>query len=124
MSQFVEEIPMPQYAILVYDNQAAMADAGPHEIDQLMKDHSAFIQRNTNVLRGGHALLPGSTAFSIRRDHSGAPDATAGPYADTTDVLGGYYLIDVPGPAEAVVIAKQVPAPFGGVEVRGLQTVD
>jgi hypothetical protein len=49
---------------------------------------------------------------------------TDGPFAETKEALGGYYVIDAADLDQALAIAKQVPAPFGGVEVRPVRTVD
>ncbi len=50
--------------------------------------------------------------------------ATDGPFAETKEALGGYYLIEAADLDEALAVAKQVPAPFGGVEVRPVRTFD
>jgi hypothetical protein len=46
---------------------------------------------------------------------------TDGPFAETKEALGGYYLVDAESLDEALALAKQVPAPFGGVEVRPIR---
>lgn len=57
-------------------------------------------------------------ATSIRTDADGTMVVTDGAFAETKEALGGYYLIDVADLDEAIAVAKQVPAPSGGVEVR------
>ena len=54
----------------------------------------------------------------MRPDGAGGFTVTDGPFAETKEALGGYYLIEAADLDEAIAIAKQVPAPFGGVEVR------
>ena len=63
-------------------------------------------------------LEPTATATSVRSDGAGGFTVTDGPFAETKEALGGYYLITADDLDAAIAIAKQVPAPFGGVEVR------
>jgi hypothetical protein len=76
------------------------------------------------VLRGGNALLPTSSATSLRRDSSGKLVVTDGPFAETKEALGGYYLIEATDLDSAIAIASQVPTPYGGVEVRPIWVFD
>ena len=62
-----------------------------------------------------------TTATSLR---SGGSEVTDGPFAETKEVLGGYYLIDAPDLDTALAVAKTVPARFGGVEVRPVMVFD
>jgi hypothetical protein len=115
---------MAEYLVLIYDDEAAMASAGQDTWDQLMKDHTQFGEANAKAIRGGNALQPTSTATTIRKNDSGKPAVTDGPFAETKEVLGGYYLVEAADLDEAIAIAKQVPAPFGGVEVRPVMVFD
>jgi hypothetical protein len=114
---------MAQYLILIYEDETSWANADQDTPGQMGKEHVAFGQNNADVLRGGNALHPTTTATSIRRDSSGSVAVTDGPFAETKEALGGYYLIDVADLDEAVAVAKQVPAPFGGVEVRPVRVL-
>jgi hypothetical protein len=89
-----------------------------------MDGHQKFGQNNSAALRGGNALQPTSTATSIRAKGPDSTDFTVtdGPFAETKEALGGYYLIEAADLDEAIAIAKQVPAPYGGVEVRPIMT--
>jgi hypothetical protein len=109
---------MSQYLILIYEDEAKWASATPEESEQMHKEHAVFGQQHNAAISGGNALHPTSTATSIRRDVSGGFTVTDGPFAETKEVLGGYYLIEAADLDEAVSVAKQVPAHFGGVEVR------
>ena len=113
---------MAEYLILIYEDEAATAT--PEDFEQALKEHTAFSERNASVLRGGHALRPTNTATSIRKDSASGFAVTDGPFVETKEGLGGYYLIDVPSLDEAIAVAKQVPAPNGGVEVRPVWTFD
>jgi hypothetical protein len=114
---------MSQYLILIYEDEAKSASATPGESEQMYKEHAVFGQQNQAVISGGNALHPTSTATSIRRDASGGFSVTDGPFAETKEGLGGYYLIEAADLDEAVSVAKQVPAHFGGVEVRPVQVI-
>jgi len=67
----------------------------------------------------GRALQPTSTATTIRNDV-----VTDGPFAETKEALGGYYLIEARDLDHALEIAKLTPARFGGVEVRPIMVFD
>ena len=107
---------MAQYLVLIYDDEAAWAAGGP-ATEAVSKGHAEFGQAHADALRGGNALQPTSTATSIR---DGV--VTDGPFLEAKEVLGGYYLIEADDLDQALAVAKQVPAPFGGVEVRPIMT--
>jgi hypothetical protein len=115
---------MAQYLILLYEDEAAWANASQDAGDQVYKEHMAFNERNAAALRGGNALQPTGTATSIRKDSAGGFTVTDGPFAETKEALGGYYLIEAANLDEAIAVAKQVPAQFGGVEVRPIRVFD
>ncbi|MFI6604728.1 YciI family protein [Nonomuraea sp. NPDC050536] len=115
---------MPQYLILIYDDEAVREGARPEEFDGLLKAHEEFVAANAAVIRGGQALRGADTATSIRSDSSGGFAVTDGAFAETKEVLAGYYLIEVAHLDEALAVAKQVPAPFGGVEVRPIRVFE
>jgi hypothetical protein len=115
---------MAKYAVLIYGEEAPMAKAGKEAFDQLIKEHNAFGEQNVSVVRGGEALQPTATATSIRKDGSGGFVITDGPFAETKEALAGFYLIEADDLDQAIAIATQVPAPFGGVEVRPLVVWD
>lgn len=64
------------------------------------------------------------TATSLRRNSSGEIVATDGPFAETKEALGGYYVIEADDLDAALAVAKQVPAHFGGVEVRPIREMN
>lgn len=115
---------MSQYMILIYEDEAAWAKAGRKELDQAVEDHTAFGRRHAAVVCDAAALEPTASATSIRRTAAHGIIITKGPFAEPGQALGGYYLIEASGRAEAVEVAKQVPAPFGGVEVRPVRAFD
>ncbi len=113
---------MAEYLILIYGDEAALDNPEPGEFGQMMKGHQVFGERNAAVLRGGNALQPTATATSVRQDPSGEFVVTDGAFAETKEALGGYYLVEAADLDEALALAKQVPMPFGGVEIRPIRT--
>ncbi len=73
-------------------------------------------------MRGGNRLYGTDTATSIRSG-GGVPTVTDGPFAETKEALGGYYLIEADDLDAALRIAEAVPAPFGGIEVRPVMPI-
>jgi hypothetical protein len=115
---------MAEYLILVYGDESELSEPEPETFNQMMKGHQVFGERNAAALRGGNALQPTATATSLRQDRAGEFVVTDGAFAETKEALGGYYLIEASDLDEALAIAKQVPAPSGGVEVRPIRTFD
>jgi hypothetical protein len=115
---------MSEYLVLIYENESSYPAPNDPGWGELMSGHMKFGENNGAVLRGGNALQPTATATSIRGDASGEFTVTDGPFAETKEALGGYYLIEAPDLDAAIEIAKQVPAPYGGVEVRPVMTFD
>jgi hypothetical protein len=115
---------MAQYLALIYENESGWADAGKAAWDQAMADHEAFGKAAGDAVKGGNALQPTSTATTILKDGAGGFTITDGPFVETKEALGGYYLLEAPDLDAAIALAKQVPAPFGGVEVRPIMTFD
>ncbi|HEY5104916.1 MAG TPA: YciI family protein [Acidimicrobiales bacterium] len=109
---------MSEYLVIIYGNEASAARADAAAGEKLMAEHNEFGQKNGAALRGGNALQPTSSATSLRRDSSGKLVVTDGAFAETKEALGGYYLIEAADLDGAIAIASQVPAPYGGVEVR------
>jgi hypothetical protein len=109
---------MAQYLVLLYEDEAGW-QAGGEAADAAMRAHQEFAAKHASVLRGGQALQPTSTATTIRDGM-----VTDGPFIETKEALGGYYLIDADDLDQALAVAKDVPAPFGGIEVRPIMTFD
>jgi hypothetical protein len=109
---------MSQYLVLIYEDENGYAQGGEAVWKAVYDEHAAFAEKNGAALKGGEALQSQATATSIRSDGAGGYTVTDGPFAETKEALGGYYLIEAPDLDAAIDIAKQVPARFGGVEVR------
>jgi hypothetical protein len=107
---------MAEYLILIYENEDAYADGGPEVWQSTGQAHGRFAQQvgeKGAKMLGGNALQPTGTATTIRGDV-----VTDGPFAETKEALGGYYLIEANDLDHALEVAKLCPARFGGVEVR------
>lgn len=107
---------MPQYAALTY---TADVDWTAPEHAAEMAEYSSFGAAHGPSIRGGAALYPTRTAVTVRVRGGGDVVATDGPYADTTEALTGFYLIEAADLDEAVRIGADIPASrSGAVEVR------
>ncbi len=113
---------MSQYMILIYEDEASYATATPEVMGEVMEAHNAFaagVEQHGAKLLGGEALQNTSTATSLR-----GGEVTDGPFVETKEALGGFYLIDAPDLDTALAVGKLCPARFGGVEVRPVMTFD
>ena len=114
---------MSQYLILIYEAEAEYATASPEVMGEVQQAHGAFaggVEGQGAKLVAGAWLQPTYTATSVR----GGAEVTDGPFVETKEALGGYYLIDAPDLDTALTVAKSVPARFGGVEVRPVMAMD
>jgi hypothetical protein len=107
---------MAKYLILIYENESSYRDATPDALQQVMEAHGRFAEQvaeQGGKILGGDALQPTRTATSIRGDV-----VTDGPFAETKEALGGFYLVEARDLDHALAIGKLCPAAYGGVEVR------
>jgi hypothetical protein len=114
---------MSQYLVLIYGDEQANEAAGQGQWDDTMKGHMQFGTTHEKALVGGNALQGVDTATSIRPEGSGFT-VTDGPFIETKEALGGYYLIEAADLDEAIAIAKDIPMPYGGVEVRPVRVFE
>jgi len=115
---------MAGYLILIYEDEAAWSEADEATSREVYEEHGAFGEANRAALSGGNALAPTGSATTIRRGAGGELTVTDGAFVETKEALGGYYLIEAADLDEAIAVAKQVPARFGGVEVRPIRVFD
>jgi len=111
-----------QYMLLIYANEAHMPAAKPGEENQVSPAYLAYTQalHEAKVWRAGDRLQPTAMATTVRMVN-GKSEVLNGPYAETKEQLGGYYLIDVPDLDAALSWAARCPgATHGRVEVRPL----
>lgn len=109
-----------QYALLIYDNESEAPAEDSPEGAEIFQRYWSFTEDITKegVNKGGEALHPVAAATTVRvRD--GETQLTDGPFAETKEQLGGFYLIEAKDLDHAVSIAARIPgAETGSVEVR------
>jgi hypothetical protein len=109
-----------RYVLQIYSPDGYWDSLAPKERDTLYKEYFAFTRAlsEQGILVGSHELEPASTATSVRvRD--GEMLVTDGPFAETKERLGGYYVIDADSLDEALEWAARIPsARHGTIEVR------
>ena len=111
---------MAQYMLLIYDDPSTWQSMGEDEQNAVYGEYSAFTKelRESGAYVAADQLQPTESAKSVRvRD--GERLTTDGPFAETKEALGGYYLIDVETDDEAEHWAAKIPsARYGTIEVR------
>jgi hypothetical protein len=113
---------MTEYLILIYEDENGYATATPDVLAEVMEAHNRFarqVEERGGKIVSGRALQPTPTATSIRDDV-----VTDGPFAETKEALGGFYLIEARDLDHALDLGKLCPARFGGVEVRPIMTFE
>lgn len=115
---------MAKYLFLIYQDESAWEHATPEVGQQTLAAHEAFGAAHGSKLRGGDALERSATATSVRPDGAGGFTVTDGPFVETKEAIGGYYVVEAADLDEAISLAKQTPATFGGIEVRPVRTFD
>jgi hypothetical protein len=109
-----------KYLFTLYIDESRLADQSPDEQRQNMQRWDAFtndvIEAGVHV--GGEGLAPSATATTVRIEESGDHIVTDGPFAETKEQLGGYYLLDCKDLDEAIAWAKKIPMAGGSIEVR------
>jgi hypothetical protein len=108
-----------EYALLIYEPEKRFSQGfDPAEL----AEYREFGKQNAAVIKGGKALQPTGAAATVRVRH-GKPLSTDGPFAETKEQLGGFYLVEAATREEALAMAAKIPgARFGCVEVRPIMT--
>ncbi len=111
-----------KYMLMIYENEAVYE--APGAMEAIIGEHMAFSQQLGPTIVGGGGLKPTATATTVRAEN-GSRTLHDGPFAETKEQFGGFYLIDVPNLDAALEIARKVPvAKDGSVEVRPLIEMD
>jgi hypothetical protein len=108
-----------RYALLIY-TPPQMGEPDPTELGAVMDAYNAFTKAavDAGVMRGGEALEEANTATTVRV-RGGKTLTTDGPYAETKEQFGGFYLIEAANLDEAIAWAARIPgAQLGAIEVR------
>ena len=112
------------YLLLIYGEEKAWTTMSEAERNTLFADYRTYtdeIQKSGHYI-GGNPLQPTHTATTVRV-RGGKPSTTDGPFAETREQLGGYYLVDAKDLDEATRIAARIPsAKHGSVEIRPIMT--
>jgi hypothetical protein len=108
------------YLLLIYTNEAEFMGLGESALQKLTGEYVDFTKSIVQAgnFKAGDRLKPVSAASTVRVRH-GKTAITDGPFAETREQLGGYYLIEARNLDEATAIAARIPsARFGSIEVR------
>jgi hypothetical protein len=110
-----------QYMLLIYENEQVYgSDKNGAAMQEIVAKHMAF-SKELGSARVGGAGLKATRAATTVRTSKGRKAVHDGPFAETKEQLGGYYLIDVPDLDAAIAIAKELPVlQDGSVEIRPL----
>jgi hypothetical protein len=118
-----------RYLALLGGDESTVPAPGTPERDAIHDGYVRFARLAADAILGGEALQPGATARTIRHgdgetggvDATGDPLVTAGPYAETTEVLGGFYVLEADDLDAAIALAREIPmASHGWVALRPL----
>jgi hypothetical protein len=115
-----------KYACLIYDEEKKLDAMSQSESEAFMGEYFAFTDRirQSGHYVGGEALQPVKTATTVRV-RNGKTAATDGPFAETKEQLGGFYLIDARDLNDAIRVAAQIPsARLGSIEIRPIMEFD
>lgn len=109
-----------EYMILIHSDETRLPTPGTPGFDEIMAGWMAY---NQTLIDGGHwisaaNLQPTPTATTLRVSPGSPPTVTDGPFAETKEQLGGYYLISAADLDEALALAGAIPLPAGSIEVR------
>jgi hypothetical protein len=115
-----------KYLCLIYDEERKLETMPKTESDAFMGEYFAFtdgIKKSGHYL-GGEALQPVQTATTVRI-RNGKLSTTDGPFAETKEQLGGFYLINAADLNDAIQVASRIPsARLGSIEVRPIMEFD
>jgi hypothetical protein len=112
-----------QYILLIYENEAETKARNPEESQRITGEYMTFTAaiKQSGNLRAGEPLEPTATATSVRVK-GGKTVRTDGPFAETREQLGGFYIVEAKDLDEAVELAARIPsARTGCVEVRPIK---
>ena len=115
-----------KYLCLIYDEEKKLATMSKADGDAMMGEYFGFTEgiKKSGHYLGGNALQPVQTATTVRV-RNGKVSTTDGPFAETQEQLGGYYLIEAKDLNDAIRVAAQIPSSrIGSIEVRPIMEFD
>lgn len=109
-----------EYMITLHSEEVEMPGPGEPGFEEMMGDWMAYNQR---LIDGGHyiggaSLAPSVAATVLTKAGDGSTTVTDGPFAETKEQLGGFYIIEAEDLDQALELAKDVPIPVGSFEIR------
>jgi hypothetical protein len=110
-----------KYMLTIFGEEGGMEDASPEEQQQASHAWSEITEemKDKGVFEAGEGLQPSTTATTVRGVGNGEPSVTDGPFAETKEALGGFYLLECRDLDEAIEMAAKIPAARRGtIEVR------
>ena len=115
-----------KYLLMIYSDPNVNAKKTPAELDKMMQEYWAFTQevKDRKVYVAAEALTPTSSATTVRV-RNGRTMTTDGPFAETKEQIGGFYLLDCANLDEAIELAAKIPhAAEGSIEVRPIMVFE
>jgi hypothetical protein len=112
-----------RYLCLIYDEEKKWTAMSKGETDAIRGEYFAFTEdiKKSGHYVGGEALKPVNTATTIRM-RNGKLSTTDGPFAETKEQLGGYYLIEAKDLNDAIQVASRIPSVrTGSIEIRPIE---
>jgi hypothetical protein len=112
---------MAKYLLLIYGDDQRWAAMSAEERQELDEGHRAFQAAAGSAIVEGHELEPAPIATSLRTDPTGRLTTTDGPFLETKEALGGYYVLEASDLDEVIGLASRLPevsAGHSGVEIR------
>ena len=112
-----------RYLCLIYDDESKWGTMPKEQAEAMMGEYFAFTEgiKQSGHYVGGEALQPTQTATTVRV-RNGKISTTDGPFAETKEALGGYYLINAKDLNDAIQVAAKIPSSrIGTIEIRPIQ---
>jgi hypothetical protein len=109
-----------KYLLTLYGDEAQDLDRTPEKAQAAMAAWDRFTTetKDAGAFLGGEGLQPSETATTVTIQEAGTPIVSDGPFVESKEQLGGYYLLECANLDEALEWAKKIPMPSGSVEVR------
>ena len=109
-----------KYLLALISEEGGMEDASPEEMKAVMDRWDAYSREvvNNGAFLAGEGLQPSATASTVKIEQGKEPTVTDGPFAESKEQLGGFYLLECKDLDEALDYAKKIPFQSGSVEVR------
>jgi len=112
---------MAKYLLLIHGDEREWAAMSPQQWEELAEGHRALTSAAENAVLDTHELEPPNLATTLRADATGRLTITDGPFLETKEAVGGYYLIEAADLDEVIALASllyEVRAGHSGVEIR------